>query len=412
MENLPRLQAFFETLKNYSFWQRLFGWSALLKNITGAWAEVVEFYSAFGRLKQEQEVLKSDLRVEREKTDSLERRTNELKISLTKAEEKLISQEDIHRVEKNNTEGSIKSLQTENRSLLQSITELRSAEEQRKKEVYDQVQQALELKKVLETDRSELHQQEQQKIRDHQERVKKTWSEHQEQVKKKIQLVCSQQAIEYITKFSFKGIPDNAVRIADEIVIFDAKSPSSIEDLGNFKTYIRKQCEEAGKYARQENVRKEIYMVIPSGAAEVIDFTTYDTEEYKVYIITPDAIEAVLLTLRKIEDYAFIQEIGPDERQAIVRVIGQLIYASKRRIQVDQFFNGELINILRNALAGIPENLKDEINQIELAAKLNPSIDKRTKGIALADLENVQKQQAAIAGALEAPVPVAIEIKA
>ena len=412
MENFPRLQAFFETLKNYSFWQRLFGWSALLKNIAGAWAEVVEFSSFIGRLKQEQEALKSDLRVEKEKTDNLERRTDELKTELVKTTEKLRSQEEIHRVEKNNTEVSLKSLQTENRSLLQSITELRSAEEQRKKEVYDQVQQALELKRVLEKDRTDLHQQEQQKIRDHQEKMKKTWSEHQEQVKKKIQLVCSQQAIEYITKFSFKGIPDNAVRIADEIVIFDAKSPSSIEDLGNFKTYIRKQCEEAGKYTKQENVRKEIYMVIPSGAAEVIDSPTYVTDEYKVYIITPDAIEAVLLTLRKIEDYAFIQEIGPDERQAIVRVIGQLIYASKRRIQVDQFFNGELINILRNALAGIPENLKDEINQVELAAKLNPSMDKRSKAIALTDLEHVQKQQAAIAGALEAPVPVAIEIKA
>jgi len=412
MENFPRLQAFFETLKNYSFWQRLFAWSALLKNIAGAWAEVVEFSSFIGRLKQEQEALKSDLRVEKEKTDNLERRTDELKTELVKTTEKLRSQEEIHRVEKNNTEVSLKSLQTENRSLLQSITELRSAEEQRKKEVYDQVQQALELKRVLEKDRTDLHQQEQQKIRDHQEKMKKTWSEHQEQVKKKIQLVCSQQAIEYITKFSFKGIPDNAVRIADEIVIFDAKSPSSIEDLGNFKTYIRKQCEEAGKYTKQENVRKEIYMVIPSGAAEVIDSPTYVTDEYKVYIITPDAIEAVLLTLRKIEDYAFIQEIGPDERQAIVRVIGQLIYASKRRIQVDQFFNGELINILRNALAGIPENLKDEINQVELAAKLNPSMDKRSKAIALTDLEHVQKQQAAIAGALEAPVPVAIEIKA
>ncbi|MFZ9980984.1 MAG: hypothetical protein ACO3FI_03030 [Cyclobacteriaceae bacterium] len=412
MENFPRLQAFFETLKNYSFWQRLFGWSALLKNIGGTWAEVVEFSSTMSRLKQEQEVLRSDLRVEKEKTDNLERRTDELKTELVKTTEKLRSQEEVHRIEKNNTESSLKSLQTENRSLLQSITELRSAEEQRKKEVYDQVQQALDLKRVLDKDRNDLHQQEQQKIRDHQEKMKKTWSEHQEQVKKKIQLVCSQQAIEYITKFSFKGIPDNAVRIADEIVIFDAKSPSSIEDLGNFKTYIRKQCEDAGKYAKQENVRKEIYMVIPSGAAEVIDSPTYVTDEYKVYIITPDAIEAVLLTLRKIEDYAFIQEIGPDERQAIVRVIGQLIYASKRRIQVDQFFNGELINILRNALSGIPENLKDEINQVELAAKLNPSMDKRSKAIALADLEHVQKQQAAIAGALEAPVPVAIEIKA
>lgn len=412
MEHFPRLQAFFETIRNYSFWQRLFSWPGLLKQIPAAWAELVEFSGQAGRLKAEQETLRGDLRVEKEKTDSLSKRSDELKAALATAEEKIRSQVELHRVEKGNIESAVKTLQAENRTLLQNNTGLVNAEDQRKKEVYDQLQRALELQKVLEGDRIRLQQREEQKLRDYQEKLKRTWGEHQDLVKKKIQLVCSQQAIEYITKFSFRGTPDNAVRIAEELVIFDAKSPSSIEDLGNFKTYIKKQCEEAGKYTKHENVRKELYMVIPTGAAEVIDFSTYETEEYKVFIITPDAIEPVLLTLRKIEDYAFIQEIGPDERQAIVRVIGQLIYAAKRRIQVDQFFNGAVMDILRNAMAGIPENLKQEINQIELAAKLNPGQDKRTKGIALNELEEVQNQQTALAGALEAPVPAAIEIKA
>lgn len=412
MENFPRLQAFFETLKNYSFWQRLFSWPALLKQIAGAWAELVEFSTQSTRLNQDYEKLKSDLRLENERNSNLNSSIHEQRNALVLSEEQRRSQEQLFRSEKNTAEKQLTELRAIHQALLTEKDRLVNDEALRKKEVDNQIQRALEMQRILEADRNALQEREQQKIKDYHEKLKTTWSEHQEMVKKKMELICSQQAIEYVKKFPFSGIPDNAVRIADEIVIFDAKSPSSPEDLGNFKSYIKKQCEQAGKYTKHENVRKEVYMVIPSAAAEVMDSMVYVTEDYKVYIITPDAIEPVLLTLRKIEDYAFIQEIGPDERQAIVRVIGQLIYASKRRIQVDQFFTGEVMSMLRNIMSSIPESLKEEILQVELAAKLNPGMDKRAKEIPLSELAVYQDQQTALAEVLGAPVPSAIEIRA
>lgn len=412
MENFPRLQAFFEILKNYTLWQRLFNWPSLLKHMAGAWAELVEFSGKAIQLKQDHERMNSDLRVERERITHLNNRLTELNHTLTRTEEQLNGERRLHQVVQAGDQTNITLLQQENQTLREQKSELQNAEELRQKETADQIDRALELQRELQSERVRLRDEQLQKVREYSEKLKKTWSEHQEMVKKKIELICTQHTIEYVEAFPFRGSPDNVVQIAGELIVFDAKSPSSPEDLSNFRNYIRNQCEEAGKYTKHETVRKEVYMVIPSAAAEVLDKSVYATQDYTVYIITPDALEPVLLSLRRIADYAFAEEIGPEERQAIVRVIGQLVYAAKRRIQVDQFFSGEVMSILRTALAGIPEELRKEIREIELVSKLNPTMDKRTKEISLDGLEETRGQQQAEAEFLGAPVPERIEFSA
>lgn len=43
-------------------------------------------------------------------------------------------------------------------------------------------------------------------------------------------------------KLPFKGEPDNAIKINDEYIIFDAKSPSG-DDFSNFSNYLKNQAE-------------------------------------------------------------------------------------------------------------------------------------------------------------------------
>src|SRR3989338_492296 len=46
-----------------------------------------------------------------------------------------------------------------------------------------------------------------------------------------------------------------------------AKSPES-DDLSNFPLYIKTQAENQKKYAIQENVKKEVFLVVPSNTVE------------------------------------------------------------------------------------------------------------------------------------------------
>ncbi|MFM9075067.1 MAG: hypothetical protein ACKORJ_05805, partial [Bacteroidota bacterium] len=291
------------------------------------------------------------------------------------------------------------------------LLSMRNAEEQLKNKLQSQIDQALNLQQVFEREKQQLQEADKKKAADHHEKLRQTWSEHQNLVQQAVKRICAQRGIEYVTEFAFSGIPDNAVRIADEIIVFDAKSPASPEEFGNFRTYLRNQCELAGKYAKQEGVRKDLYMVIPTNAMSTLQSTSFESGSYRVYIITFDALEPVLVTLQQLEAYKIIQEIGPDERQAIIRIIGSLIYASKRRIQVDQYFNGALLDLIRDIQKEVPATILEEVVKVEQSMKMNPGMDRRTKGIDTGALESTHRQQGALAAGQEAPTPKRINLE-
>ena len=69
--------------------------------------------------------------------------------------------------------------------------------------------------------------------------------------------------------FPFHGNPDNTIEICDEYIIFDAKCPSG-DDLTNFPKYIKTQTEIVKKYASQEKVKKDIFLVSSANTIHVI----------------------------------------------------------------------------------------------------------------------------------------------
>ncbi len=70
--------------------------------------------------------------------------------------------------------------------------------------------------------------------------------------------------------------------------------------------------------------------MIPSNTTEVISKWSYDMGTYQVFI-TLDALEPVILSLKQLETYAFLlaEQLCPEDRQSICRIIGSLLYASK-----------------------------------------------------------------------------------
>lgn len=69
-----------------------------------------------------------------------------------------------------------------------------------------------------------------------------------------------------------------------------------------------------------------------------------------------------------------------------------LLYTSKRRIQVDQFFNNHILDLLSQTQREIPEIMQEEIAKHEMAMKLNPASDRRSKEIKQESLEKTQAQ--------------------
>lgn len=377
MENrVDRLNLFFERIKLLTFWQRVFAWRSLknlsyeayeeFKSLVGEAdrisKELDQQSNAIANLKKDKEHLTSNIDI-RDKTINEQGK----EIALLKQKVDQLGR-DISRIEQENVafkrDESHRQREHENRmAVLKGEIERVGNERNREK---DERQNA-EIERL--------------------QSLKETWANHQDNVVGNIKRICQKHTIEYVENVPFKGKPDTVIKICDEHVVFDAKSPAS-DNLENFPTYIRTQTESVGKYVKEENVRKDLFLVVPSNTVDVLDQFCYNMADYSVYIVTVDALEPIILSLKKIEDYEFVNQMSPEERENICRVIGKFAHMTKRRIQIDHFFAWEFLDILTKCKADLPREILEKVVEFEKSEKLNPPQERRSKQILTRDLED------------------------
>lgn len=370
------LKMLFENLKSMGFWSRLFGWGKvktllidasadlqkLTSNIETLKSENSKLENTISRLSEDKAHFQKELGTLKEKNDNYLKRGTELSNELAVLREK------------------IEILREEN-------TKFKAAEEQRRQDYEKSISN---LNKVLDRntkeridERERVHQAEIEKLR----RLKETWSNHENNVKNRIKAICTRNGVEYMDQVPFKGKPDNTLKIKEEYIVFDAKSPSG-DDLSNFPSYLKNQVEAAIKYVKEEDVRKEVFLVVPSNTLDFIQQFEYKLSEYTVYVISIDALEPIILALKKIEEYEFAEQLSPEERENICRVIGKFVHLSKRRIQIDGFFAKQFFELVYRSDADLPKEILEKVSEFERAEKINPPIEKRSKQISTKELEH------------------------
>jgi hypothetical protein len=219
------------------------------------------------------------------------------------------------------------------------------------------------------------------------EKLKETWINHQTAVRNSIKNICTRHTIEYVETVPFRGEPDNTLKICEEYVVFDAKSPAA-DDLSNFPHYIKDQAEKAKKYAKQEQVKTDIFFVVPSNTLETLKQNTFALGDYNVYVVSADSLEPLILCLKKIEEYEFAEQLSPEERENICRIIGKFAHLAKRRIQIDSFFARQFIEIAYKCESDLPPDILEKAIEFERSEKLNPPMEKRAKAINIKQLES------------------------
>ena len=265
-------------------------------------------------------------------------------------------------------------------------TQLESNEEFRKTEHSNAVVSLQKIQEQIQNERNkeveERHQSETDRIR----KLRETWSNHETEVKHQIKQICAKHTIDYIEKVPFKGNPDNTIKVADEYIIFDAKSPGS-DVLTNLQQYLKTQSESVKKYIKEEFVKKDIFLVVPSNTLEYLEQFVFHLADYTVYIISKDALEPVILSLKKIEEYEFAEQLNPEDRDNICRVLGKFAHLSKRRIQIDSYFAKQVFELAYRCETDLPTDIHQKVIEFEKSEKLNPPTEKRAKQINLKELE-------------------------
>ena len=315
-------------------------------------------------------MLQSEIIKKKEKIKNLE---EDIKI----LDAKMISFEQI-KAEKIQVYEKLKITEQDKNNLKNEVNKLLNNEESRNETLRKSIASTNTLQQNLQTEIARVNDERVEKEKELQEKMKKSWAEHEKDVQRYIQLICNNHIIKYIGQEDFphpRNKPDNCIEIMDQLIIFDAKSPAN-NDLSNFPKYIKDQTENLKKYAKHENVKKDLFLVIPSNTLSVINQYTYNIGDYNVNIITKDSLEPIILSLKKIEEYEFADKLSPEERDNICRIIGKFAHTTKRRIQIDQFFANEFLDTLSKTGSLLPREILESVIQFENAEKLNPPMEK------------------------------------
>jgi hypothetical protein len=389
--NYDNLKRLFDQLTSIGFWGRLFRWKKIRNLLIEASADLQKLQMNNESLVRDNSDLKissadlnSKLSAAGTTLTDKQDRINELV-----SDAKVLAQknEDLAENNKSLLETAARELSTARARITkyELLEEGRQQKHESHAATLKEIQYKIEAKRQEEMD--EKHQAEMVRM----ENLKLTWSNHEAEVKQAIKSLCAKHTIPYVEKVPFKGEPDNTMHIAEEFIIFDAKSPRG-EDLTNFPGYLRDQSEKAKKYAREENVKKWIFFVVPSNTLEVITTFVYPLADYEVFVITMDALEPIILSLKKIEEYDFADQMNPEDRENICRVLGKFAHLSKRRIQIDMYFINQFMELAYKSESDLPPDILEKVVEFEKAEKLNPPQEKRAKAIPLAELEkNTQK---------------------
>ncbi|MBX2957829.1 MAG: hypothetical protein KF846_16810 [Cyclobacteriaceae bacterium] len=379
IENIKKL---FTDLKTFTFWDRLFHWGRIRALLIETSAELQRLVSSVSSLQTDNQKLQS----------SIERLSDD-KITFQKENSVLKEKNDNYLKrgtelanEKESFKNKAELLDKESSRLREEILQLKAKEEQRRTEYDKAVNQLFKLREDILKERSDKEEKEKQIAYERLRKLKETWSKHETDVKNRIKIICNKHGVEYLESVPFKGKPDNTLKINDEFIVFDAKSPGS-DDLSNFPLYLRNQAESVSKYVKEENVRREVFLVVPTNTLEVVAQFEYKLSDYTVYVISIDALEPIILSLRKIEEYEFAEQLSPEERENICRVIGKFVHLSKRRIQIDGFFAKQFFELVYRSEADLPKDFLDKVVEFEKAEKLNPPIERRARQISNKELE-------------------------
>jgi hypothetical protein len=365
MDNhIDNLRIFLDQIKSIRFFDRIFRWKRIKESFIEAYADYQKLlFNASLQHDKIAELRSSILVLEKD-----EERKNQLEIEL----------EGLYRDYAN--------LEKERNFLKNQNIQLLTEEDMRKNKFDSDVANIRSIREKIEGDRLAEIEFNQQKETARLEALARKWINHQEEVKQTIKTICAKHTIDYVDKPSFKGEPDNVLKICDEYIVFDAKSPRG-EDLNNFPIYLQKQTEEAKKYAKQDGVKRLLFFVIPSNTHAVLEKFVYNLADYDVFIVTLDSVEPVIMSLKKIEEYEMAEQLSPEDRENICRILGKFAHLAKRRIQVDYYFIKQFLELSYKAEADLPVDILDAVKEFEKFEKLNPPVERRTKAISIIDLE-------------------------
>ncbi len=223
-------------------------------------------------------------------------------------------------------EADLKSLMKERDNFASRVAKYEAEEDRKQKKHEELIERQEEARKTLEDERMRIRAEDEERKQQALEERDRMWNDHEQTVVAHLNEITKKEHAQFPAfsntnlpeGFSGSLKPDFMIEFLEQYVIFDAKVSRS-QDLENYmKESVKKT---AGKVKGNKKIYSTVFLVVPTDAVATLKKLHYYEEGFTFYIVSPEALEPILASLKRIEQYEFAEAMDPQERENIVDVI-------------------------------------------------------------------------------------------
>lgn len=291
---------------------------------------------------------------------NLERKSEELGQTKALAEEERSEKNELQgkgkqlHVAYTKLEAKNESLQLEHDALKKQMAK-HDAELARKEQEFDAKIAKLEAAKAsLDHERDRVIREEQEARQRTEEERDRLWNDHENTVVAKLTDLCKQPALSF-TSYTNTHLPDGfdgslkpdfMIEFLGQYVIFDAK----VSKAKSLRTYVTDQVKKTvEKVKDNDRIYKSIYLVVPTSALSELTQHFHIVDGYSIFIISVEALPALLASLKRITHYEFAEQMDPQQRDNIVQLVAELDFHINLRNAADLLLTKMGTSILEKA---------------------------------------------------------------
>ncbi|MBU1911790.1 hypothetical protein KKG16_05255 [Patescibacteria group bacterium] len=257
--------------------------------------------------------------------------------------------------------------QAKNEELSARVAEFQAQQKQRETDQKNALAQFESATKNFEDEKMRVRKEDEERKQMESEARDRMWTEHEATVLSHLTDLCKKPQFNF-TYYDNTNLPDGfhgnlkpdfLISFLDQYIVFDAK----VSKAANVTIYINDQVKKTAKKVKgKDNIYTTVFLVIPTLALKELKKTSFYEEGFTFYVISPESLEPILASLKRIESYEFAQEMNPQERENIIDLIAQFDFHISTRNTVD-------FHLLQHGLATL-ENIRsmdpDLVKEVEV----------------------------------------------
>ncbi len=256
-------------------------------------------------------------------------------------------------------------ISNEKERLVKEVSNFKAVEDIRKNEFDEKIQKLDEVKTALEDERQRIRREDEEKLQKEKDERNRMWAQHEENVKVQLTELCKnpQYAFPYYDNnnlpagFGGRFKPDFLLEFLGQYVIFDAKISES-----DLQTYINGNVKSTvEKINSDPKIYSTIFFIVPTDAIKSLTKIRFYEQGYEFFVISPEAMEIVLASFKKINSYELAQHLDPRDRENIVNLIAEFDFHINMRNALDVLASESGVSVLRKA-GSLQNDIKEEIS--------------------------------------------------